>query len=29
MFYFVNLANKATFPLEVTHVWYEDPTCHA
>lgn len=28
MFYFVNLANKASFPLEVTHVWYEDPTCH-
>lgn len=28
MFYFVNVANKATFPLEITHVWYEDPTCH-
>jgi len=28
MLYFVNLANKAPFPLEVTHVWYEDPTCH-
>jgi hypothetical protein len=28
MYYFVNLANKAAFPLEVTHVWYEDPTCH-
>jgi hypothetical protein len=28
MFYFVNIANRASFPLELTHVWYEDPTCH-
>jgi hypothetical protein len=28
MFYFVNIANKTRYPLEITHVWYEDPTCH-
>jgi hypothetical protein len=28
MFYFVNVANKAPYPIEITHVWYEDPTCH-
>jgi hypothetical protein len=28
MFYFINVVNRSNDPLEITHAWYEDATCH-